>query len=519
MATTKKSTSKVSVAQAARKAKAEDKKARAAVPVQDASSVVDSFQNFAQRLGVGADNPLSSAGYGFNPISRVRTTLEWIHRGSWIGGVAVDVIADDMTRAGVTIQGQMKPDDMSKVTESITTLGVWQKINETIKWARLYGGALAVMLVDGQDPKTPLRLETIGKGQFRGLLVLDRWMVEPSMNDLITEPGPNMGLPKYYTITADAPALPRMKIHHSRCIRLTGIDVPYWQKLQENLWGISVLERLYDRMLAFDSATTGAAQLVYKAYVRTYKIKGMREIVAAGGPAMKGLVAYVEMMRRFQGIEGITLMDGDDEFEGQSHSAFSGLADALSEFKEQLSGALQIPLIRLFGQSPSGFSTGDTDLRQYYDGIKQKQEDDLKVGVTKVYRIAALSEGVQIPDGFGITFNSLWQLSDTDKASIAESTGRAVASAQEAGLISDQTALKELKQSSQITGIFTNITEEDINAASQEIEEPPIPGMPGEEGEGIDPALQTKPEESEAGKEKKDSGLPKAKTKPQGEEK
>jgi phage-related protein (TIGR01555 family) len=241
---------------------------------------MDSFVNFAQKMGVGADNPMTSSTYGFNPITRIRVTLEWMHRGSWLAGVAVDVVADDMTRAGVDLIGDLDPDDMETLQEAAVTLGIENSINDTVKWGRLYGGALAVMMIDGQDMATPLRLDTIGKGQFKGLLVLDRWMVEPSLNQLVTDPGPFIGLPKFYTITADAPALPRAKIHYTRCIRMEGIRLPYWQRLQENLWGISVLERLYDRMIAFDSATTGAAQLVFKSYLRTYKIKDLRQIAA-----------------------------------------------------------------------------------------------------------------------------------------------------------------------------------------------------------------------------------------------
>ena len=77
----------------------------------------------------------------------------------------------------------------------------------------------------------------------------------------------------------------------------------------ENMWGISVVERLYDRLIAFDSATNGAAQLVYKSYIRTLKISKLREIIATGGMQVNQLQQYVEMMRRYQGIEGITLID------------------------------------------------------------------------------------------------------------------------------------------------------------------------------------------------------------------
>ena len=456
-----------SVERVAATAKTADEKAR------NKAKAVDSFVNFAQNLGIGADNALSSGTYGFNPITRNRSLLEWIHRGSWLGGVAVDIVANDMTRMGIDIKGNIEPEDIEKLDEKAVSLHIWNELNNAIKWSRLYGGCLAVMLVDGQNPETPLRLETIKKDQFRGLLVLDRWMVEPALNDLVTEYGPDLGNPKFYRVTAQAPAMAQKRIHYSRCIRLGGIKLPYWQALMENLWGLSVIERLYDRMIAFDSATTGAAQLVYKSYMRTYKIEGLRETVAAGGDALKGLTAYVDQMRRFQGIEGITLIDAEDDITSETHAAFGGLSDALQQFAQQLSGALQIPLVRLFGQSPVGFSTGETDLRNYYDTIRQDQEKDLRVGVTKIWRAMAASEGIDFPEGTTITFRSLWQLTDEAKSTIASTVGNVISAAEEGGLIGRGTALKELKQNSMVTGIFSNITAKDIKEA--EAEGPPVP--------------------------------------------
>ena len=466
----RKPTKQHSIEKVADAAKAEDKKARLD---HKAQSTLDSFVNFQMNLGIGADNALSSSNYGFNPITRNRTQLEWIHRGSWLGGVAVDVIGDDMTRAGAEILGDISPENIAAIEEATTSLGIWNVLNDTIKWSRLYGGALAVLLVDGQDMETPLRLNTIRKGQFRGLLSLDRWMVEPSLGDLVQELGPNLGMPKFYRVTAQAPGLASMKIHYTRCVRLEGIRLPYWQRLMENLWGLSVLERLYDRMVAFDSASTGAAQLVYKSYLRTLKVDGLRELVSAGGDALNGLTKYVDMMRRFQGIEGITVIDGNDEFNVDGHSAFSGLSDALVQFGQQISGALQIPLVRLFGQSPAGFSTGDTDLRNYYDMIKAQQMKELKVPVTKIYRAIAASEGIALGEGFGIQFRNLWQLTGEQKAGIAQTIGSTISAMEESGLLDRATALKELRQSSDETGIFTNITDEMIEEA--ESAGPPIP--------------------------------------------
>lgn len=476
---------KTSVKAIARQATRDDAKARAAAfqpagvkktptsgqPLLGAVSTADSFVNFAHKLGVGADNPLSRASYGYNPITRNRMMLEWMYRGSWIAGVAIDAIAEDMTRAGVDFVTEMEPEDSQAIEFEATRLGVWDKLADAIKWGRLYGGGIAVLLVDGQDLRTPLRLESIGPDQFKGLTVLDRWMLEPDLTDLVTEYGPDMGLPKYYKVMDNAPALRGAAIHHSRvALRHVGIELPYQQALTENLWGESVLERLYDRMISYDSASTGAAQLVYKAFLRTLKVEGLREIVAAGGASMNGLVAYVENLRRYQGIEGLSLIDSKDEMEAQAHGAFSGLDDILIQFAQQLSGALQIPLTRLLGQSPAGLnSTGESDMRNYYDGISQKQNKLMHSGVTTVYKCLSLSKGIQLPDDFELAFASLWQLQPKEKADIAKTVGEAVGKAKDDGLISQKTAMQELRQSSRATGVFTNISDADIDAADEEI--------------------------------------------------
>ena len=493
---------RTSVKAAARGAVQEDKRARAALTKDGQRQLGavshDSFVNFAHKLGIGADNPTSFSTYGFNPITRNRILLEWIHRGSWLGGLAVDIVASDMTRRGVEFKTEIDPQDSDSIERAITAYNVWGSINETIQWGRLYGGSIAVALIDGQDPREPLRLNTVGPGAYKGMLVLDRWMVEPSLEDLVTDLGPNLGQPKYYRVTASAPALRGAVIHYSRVmVRHVGIKLPYQQALQEQLWGISVLERLYDRMVAFDSATTGAAQLVYKSFLRTLSVEGLRDVVSAGGKPLAGLTSYVDMMRRFQGIEGMTLIDSKDKYEQQSHSSFSGLSDVLVQFGQQLSGGLQIPLVRLFGQSPSGLnSSGESDLRTYYDGIRQKQQTDIFHGISLTYMLVARSKGIVLPDNFAVDFRSLRELDDSEKTTIAKDSTAVVMEAHDGGLIGRQTALKELRQASRITGVFTNITREMIEAADDTVAPPSpegvtmpdgsvLPGPPNPQAQGL----------------------------------
>lgn len=442
----------------------------------------DSFQNFMLNLGIGTDNPTSGSTYGFNPITRQRTLLEWIHRGSWLGGIAIDVPAEDMSRAGIEITSNLPKDSVQTIESAAMRMNIWPSIGENTQWSRLYGGSIAVHMIDGQDMRTPLNGDSIGRNQYKGLYVLDRWMVEPSLGDLVTDVGAHLGQPKYYRVCADAPAWRGQIIHHSRvALRQVGIPLPYWQRVAENMWGISVLERLYDRMVAFDSATTGASQLVYKSHLRTLALEGFRQAAVAGGDALKGITRQVDMMRRMQSQEGISLIDAKDHLQVDQVSSFSGISDALMQFGQQLSGALQIPMVRMFGQSPAGLSsTGESDLRTYYDGISSKQNSNLRNGVGQIYRFIARSEGIILDErAFNFDFRPLWLLTESDRATIANTVTTAVVNANEAGLIGQKTAMKELQQSARETGVFSSITNEDIESAEEIVPEIPEEAAPG----------------------------------------
>lgn len=467
----------------------------------------DSFTNFAARVGLNAGSQNDASHYSFDFVSRNRIQMEAVYRSSWIAGMAVDVVAQDMTRAGIEMQSEMAPDDQEKLERAMTRLQLWNQLCSAIKWSRLYGGGIAVMMIDGQKPETPLRLDTIGKGQFKGLLVLDRWLVQPSLENLVTDFGPDMGKPKYYTVVADAQALVNQKIHYSRVIRLEGVELPYWQRIAENGWGQSVLERLWDRLVAFDSTTQGAAQLVYKAHLRTYKVEKLRDLIAVGGKAFEALLQQIQMIRQYQSNEGMTLMDSTDTFEAHQYS-FSGLSDLMLQFGQQLSGALQIPLVRLFGQSPAGLnSSGESDLRTYYDNIAQQQDTCLRTGMATVLDVLCRSElGRPLPEGFDFLFRPLWQLSDTEKAEIAGKVTTAVGDAYESQIIDRATALKELRQNSHVTGVWSNITDEDIEAAKDD--PPPSAdelGLAGNEGQGNEkPNAGQEEAEGVTGKDKPD---------------
>jgi uncharacterized protein len=448
---------------------------RAGTGVTLGNLTTDAISNFVARIGLGQQNQLSGSTYNFLPISRIQQLLEYAYRGSWIIGAAVDCVADDMTRAGVQMNSDTDPDDIEQLQTAMNETLLWQSLNQTIKWSRLYGGALMVMQIDGQDMATELDPLTVPPEGLKGFMVLDRWMVQQTFSDLVLDYGPDYGMPRFYDVVATAPFMPRQRIHYTRCVRMDGVTLPFRQKLSENGWGMSVVERLYDRLIAFDSGTMGAAQLLYKAYLRTYKVNDYRALVGAGGPLLEQFAKSMELMRAMQSNEGLTIIDAKDEFETHAYS-FAGIPETLMILGQQISGALGIPLVRLFGQSPSGMNaTGESDIRLYYDMINSTQEARLRRPLSRVFDVLWQSVlGQEPPDTWNFKFNSLRQLDETEKAELAERDAGTIASLHGAGIISTKIALQELKQSSIITGRFTNITEQDIADSENE----PAPWSP-----------------------------------------
>ncbi|HET8689350.1 MAG TPA: DUF1073 domain-containing protein [Methanosarcina sp.] len=427
----------------------------------------DGFSNLVGKLGFGnVDNQLSQGYFDFNYLTQNRVQLEAAHRGNWLCQALVDRIAEDMTRAGFTIHGEIDPDRLSDFQAIIQRKGIMQDIGDGIRWGRLFGGALALMLVDGVDYSKPFDAEKIKQGKFRGIKVYDRWRTVPNTNQLI-QSGRDTGLPEMYHIIDLA-----LDVHHTWLFRFIGDKLPYYQSVREMLWGASVLENVLDRIVAFESVTLGAANLVSRAHLRTIGVKGLRQIFAMGGQAEQNLVTMFQYIREMQNNEGITLIDSEDQFQTDSYQ-FSGLNDVTLQFAQQVAGAKRIPLTVLFGQSPAGLNaTGDSDMRIYYDMISAQQnmrlDDDLKL-LTVLY----ISEyGEMPPSDFMIKYNSLWQTTDQEKTDIAQKTVQTISQAYNDGAIDRSIYLKELKQCSAITGIFTNITDEELKEAENE---PPTP--------------------------------------------
>lgn len=440
----------------------------------------DGVSNPLLRIGTGTPSTFNATTYLPKFATMARQVLEWAYQTSWMCGLVVDIPAEDMTREGIEIKCD-DPNAREAIQRAFDRYGVMDQLCDAIKWARLYGGAIAVILIDGQDVSTPLT--TVPRGSFRGLYVFDRWQLDSQNLDPVQELGRDFGNPEYYRVIAKNSEVDFKadRIHYSRVIRLEGRRLPFYLRQSYQGWGTSVLEPVFDRIKGFDLATQGATQLLSKTYLRYYKVKGLRQILT-NSRASEGFKKQMDYIREFQSAEGLTVGDTEDDFQTLTYS-FTGIPEILLQLGQQISGAFGIPLVRLFGQSPAGLNaTGESDIRNYYDNIKHLQRLMLRSGVQRLIDVAFESETGRSP-GSSLTFDfrSLWQMSQTDKATVASAEVEAIRGSYADGMINLPTALKELRALSEIVGIFSTITDEDIAEAElQEALDPPPPLDPYE---------------------------------------
>ena len=456
------------------------------------SRALDAFSNVLARLGAGTPNLLEGTEYSLQRMSRDFNTLNALYRESWIVRRIIDVIPADMLKNWITITSGLDPDVEKRLSLTLRRTQLIDKLKRGMQWGRLYGGALGVMLVkhQGYDLSQPLQLDWIMPGDFAGLLIFDRWNgVNPSSELIEDISDPDYGYPKYYTVT-DPAGGGSVKIHYSRVARFPGATLPFWEEIAEMQWGASVVESIFDELRKRDNVSWNIAQLTFMANIRVLKMQDLGQLLAAtDNESQAELLRTLEAQNMLLNNMGMQVMDAADGLETHQYT-FGGLADCYQQFIMDISGAAEIPVTRLFGRSPSGLNaTGESDLQNYYDMIAEKQESYLRPILNKVLPPFIISTLGSLPDDFDFEFDPVAEPTDKERADLAKCGTDNVVAAYNAGLISQRTALKELKQQSERTGVWTNITDEDIERASDSVEPPgEMGGMFGGE-EPIEPQV------------------------------
>ena len=335
-----------------------------------------------------------------------------------------------------------------------------QEMTNAIRWARLYGGSIAVMVArDGRDLSEPLEVKRLAPGSFQGLLVLDRTSgVTPSLELVEDLNDPDFGEPAYYDVDLNTGEARHARIHHSRVLKFTGRELPRMEMEAESFWGVSELEHIWDELQKRDATSANIAQLLFQANVTTLKMGDLGDALAGSSDTLRRrTLAAMREENRLRTSYGIQLLSQGDQMETHSYS-FGGISDVYEMFMLDMAGAAEIPATKLFGRAPQGMNaSGESDLKNYAEMISGLQERLLRPALEKLLPVMAMSCWGFCPADLDIVFESIIDQTPEERADLVDKLSSGVIAAFQAGLISRDEAVEELKARGAELGVWSKL--------------------------------------------------------------
>lgn len=396
------------------------------------SAMFDSLENFVTGMGTVQDKSTFTR---FATILMDRNQSEIAYRSDWIARKVIDIPANDATREWRTWQADN--DDITLIEEAESHFKVKHKINNAMKRGRLYGGGAIIMGVNQGTSEQALDVEKVQKDDLKFIHVVSRH--DLTIADINRNPLDEFfGEPTMYTVNAAGTGVSN-RIHPSRVIRFLGNPMPDPISATNGIevgWSDSCLQIVADAIKTCGTVAQSGAGLVQDGQVDVIKMPDMTANMALAGYE-KNLVARFANAAMIKSQYGFLLMDKDEEWD-RIESQLGGLSDLVKVYLLIASGACDIPATRMLGQSPQGMSaTGESDIRNYYDMVRSGQNNDLSPTIEVLDEVLLRSIFGDKPEGIFYNWNSLWQMTDEQRADLSAKKGATFKIDVDSGLFPD----------------------------------------------------------------------------------
>lgn len=375
----------------------------------------DDYVNLVTALGTAGDKSTAGfmAGGRIIPIGE----LNAIYEGDAVGARIVDRLPDDGTREGFTLKGTDEDFDVSSVDSDWESMNANVAMADAWRWARLYGGALIVMLVnDGRPLSEPIDLSRATK--LRALQVIESPFATPEVWS------PAMGSrafrqPARYMVTVPFSQNPLRQIHWSRTIRFDGVRVSPTRMIELGGWGPSVYQRLHRELRRLGTTQGYAENILHELSTMVLSIKGFREQACGSEKDQADLRQIFATMKFALDNLHMLVTDSEDSYHEQTRTV-SGLTDLLDQFVQAIVRATDMPRTVLLGEQPGGINaSADSEIRSWFDFVHGQQKITLRPAIDRLLEVMfalRANKGEDVPEEWTIEFNPLWQPTEKEKA-------------------------------------------------------------------------------------------------------
>lgn len=316
----------------------------------------------------------------------------------------------------------------------------WEdKATTAIRWARLFGGSIIVMLLDdGGGLEEPVNWQDVRS--VEELLVYERAVVQPDPDTYRT------GKATYFDVSSTYGGF--FRVHRSRCLVFKNGSLPEFGAPQQYFyWGLPEYIRIKRDLSIVLKTHQNAANMIEKSVQPVYKMMGLQDTLATEG-GDTAVLKRLNVIDQARGMLNSIAVDMDGEDYAFQTFQLSGTQEILESTYNLLSAVTCIPQTILFGRSPSGENaTGESDLENYYNFVEGIQKRMLKKNIRTLLKAvtqAGVYDGsIEDPGTIKPTFKPLWSLSEAEQATVELTKAqRAQATAQTAQLYIDMQVLQ-----------------------------------------------------------------------------
>ena len=428
--------------------------------------------------GMGtANDKRQSVGYAAKAISDAE--LDNAYRFDWIAGKAIDIPAQDATREWRSWQADKEQIVLLEKEEK--RLKIHERTHDALVKSRIYGGAAMIIGIKGQTVDTlakELRPESIKKGDALYIHTVSRAEISagPISRDLLS---PYFDHPEYYDMNSESG---QVRVHPSRVSRFVGRKIQ--SHVRMDCWGDSIICRIDDAVKNAGIPQEQVATLLMESNVDIIKIPDFMNSIGSDCYEQK-LISRWQLAAIGKSINRALIMDKEEEWTKLTPN-FSNLAELIRLYISIAASSCDIPAARFVGQIPGGLnSTGDSDIRNYYDMVKSEQCNVISPAMQILDQCIIASALGSIPDGVYYKWNPLWQMSEMEKADVLLKKSQAVGNIVNTQLIPNEVMSKAvinlLIEDESLPGLDSAMKEyeaeqellvnEDIDESDQEVQE------------------------------------------------
>lgn len=409
----------------------------------------DGYVNLLNKYGTKQDN---SEAYKFEREPVIPDMqLTGLYEGNGLFSKIIDTPAEEALKHGFDLN--LKSDELNAFVEDALDDLEWEERAATaIKWTRLYGGALIVMLIDdGRGLEEPVDWEHIRS--IDELRVYERSIVQPDYASLYQQDYGGKGVgnrvskfgqPEYYYVSS---IYGSFKVHESRCLVFRNGVLPEQTSNATYLfWGMPEYVRIRRALRETVTAHTDSVKLLERSVQAIYSMKGLASLLTTDDGENQ-VLKRLQLVDTSRGLLNSIAIDSEGEQYDFKTFQFSGVKDVIDATCNMLSALTNIPQTILFGRSPAGMNaTGDSDFESYYNFVEKIQRlmlnRNLRTLLDVVFRAGIASGDVAEEPDYKLEFKPLWSLSDTEQAAVDQTKAQtALVKAQTAQAYVDMQAL------------------------------------------------------------------------------